>query len=155
MKKVAVVLPVLNETENITELLQRLKISLADCDASVFIIDDGSTDGTLEKIEAEQKSNPQIVLLKRKKTKPGCMRGDALVFGLRKAVENFQPDYIVELDGDLSHQPEEIKNGLLLMETGNDIALGSKYLAQSKIEGRSAPDRRAKRKSVAKPRPRP
>lgn len=137
MKKLAVLLPILNETENILELLVRLKKSLAGYEAKIVLVDDGSTDGTLGKVRSAQQENLQIILLERIKTQAGCMRGDALLFGLRYIEKIFSPDYIVELDGDLSHQPEEIKTGVDLIEKGYDIALGSKYLNNSHIEGRS------------------
>lgn len=138
MKKVAVLLPILNEADNIAELLQRLQTSLSSFDARIFIVDDGSTDGTIQKIEQAQKTNPQIVLHARQKTKSGCRRGEALVYGLHQSVVNFAPHFFVELDGDLSHNPEEIEKGIAQIETGADIALGSKYLSTSKIEGRGA-----------------
>lgn len=137
MKKVAVLLPVLNETENIAELLQRLQKSLSGFDTRIFVVDDGSKDGTIEKISEAQKTNPQIILVQREKTKTGCRRGEALVYGLRESVKNFVPDFFVELDGDLSHNPEETLKGIEQIQQGADIALGSKYLNQSKIEGRS------------------
>ncbi len=137
MKKVAVVLPVLNEVENITTLLQRLHQALIHYDTRIFIIDDGSTDGTLEKIQIAQQHNPQIALFNRKKTIPGCRRGEALVFGVGEVVKFGAVDFIVELDGDLSHSPEEIEQGILLIQNGADVALGSKYLLSSKIIGRS------------------
>ena len=138
MNRVAVVLPVLNETENITELLLRLQQALHKFDARIFIVDDGSTDGTVEKVQQAQEKNAQIVLLKREKTTAGCRRGEALVFGLCEGVKVFPADFFVELDGDLSHNPEEIESGVLLVENGADLALGSKYLPESKIIGRGA-----------------
>lgn len=136
MKNVAVLLPVLNETENITELVNGLTTTLSGFNARIFFVDDGSTDGTLEKLVSVQKKHPQIIVFNRKKEKPGCRRGEALVYALHKSVVDFNPEYFIELDGDLSHNPLEIPKGINLIEAGADIALGSKYLNNSKIEGR-------------------
>lgn len=137
MKNVAVLLPVLNETENVIELIEKLTTSFRDFNARIFFVDDGSTDGTIEKLENAQKRHAAILVFNRQKEKQGCRRGEALVYALRKSVIDFNPDYFVELDGDLSHNPEEIQKGINLIDAGADVALGSKYLSNSKIEGRS------------------
>lgn len=138
MKRIAVLLPVLNEAGNIAPLIDRLQVALTAYNATIVIIDDGSTDGTIEKIQHAQKSGSiNLILLQRIKSAPGCKRGEALVYGLRYSMKEVKPEIIIELDGDLSHQPEDLPAGVSLLQAGNDVVLGSKYLSTSKIMGRS------------------
>lgn len=52
---VLVLLPVLNERQNIAELLDRIDLALGRISYTVCIVDDGSKDGTAEYVEARMK----------------------------------------------------------------------------------------------------
>ena len=138
MQLICIILPLLNEEDHIYILLERIKKSLSNSSFLICIIDDGSTDNTIDEIKrAETTFALNITLLERKKTVTGCQRGNALLFGMEWALENTDCNCIIEIDGDLSHDPAEIKAGLETLRTGNtDVVIGSKYLPQSNITGR-------------------
>jgi len=132
--------PILNEIENIERLIIGVTEALRGFDYVLLIVDDGSTDGTLEYVQrAVATHDGRIALLNRKKTLKGCQRGAALLAGVTWGLRNGDFDVFIEMDGDLSHRTEELPEGIqALIASGADIAIASKYVAGSKITGRTA-----------------
>jgi len=133
-----ILLPVLNEIENIEPLLQRIDAALAGRRYLVCLVDDGSTDGTREYLEAEAGRHPdRLHLIKRMKTVRGSQRGGALHAAMMWSLENTTADIFVEMDGDLSHRPEELPAGIDRIASGRvDVAIASKYLRGSRVTNR-------------------
>lgn len=131
---VFVLLPVLNEVSNIGPLLDGIDQALPDRSVLVGILDDGSTDGTVEYVRDRAQAAPgRIHLIERKKLGPGCQRGSAILELLRWGLLHTRAPYFVEMDGDLSHRPEELPEGLRrVAEAGFDVAIASKYLSGSR-----------------------
>jgi dolichol-phosphate mannosyltransferase len=102
---VCVVIPTLNESDTIGELIAELS-ELENIQVRTIIVDDGSTDGTLEIVGATSWWDDDVHLIKRKR-KLGL--GTAIRAGVMRALElHPPPDYIVTMDGDLSHDPQDI-----------------------------------------------
>jgi len=137
--RILVNIPILNEIANIERLITGVTTTLAGFDYLLLIVDDGSTDGTIEYLDKViPESNGRIVLLPRKKLFKGCQRGAALLAGLKWGLANGHFDIFVELDGDLSHRPEELPAGIMAIASGEaDIAIASKYVAGSLVTGRT------------------
>ena len=136
---VFVLLPILNEADCIQELLDRIEGVLAGRDYLVGILDDGSTDGTLEIVETWMEAHPgRGHLIRGRKPGPGCYRGAALNRLMRWGLAHTRHDIFVEMDGDLSHLPEEMPPGLRLIEEGHDVVIASKYLSGSREVHRHA-----------------
>lgn len=131
-----VLLPVLNEAETIHDFIISVREALTGIRSKLVVIDDGSTDGTLEKLVALE--NQSIIeLIARKKEIAGCARGKALIDGLRYAMDKYpEAETFIEMDTDGAHSPEEIRKGLELLQAGNDVVIGSKYLEGSSVKGR-------------------
>lgn len=66
----------------------------------VIVVDDGSVDGT-----AEEARRAGATILQHKKNKG---KGAAIKTGLRHFIKNWQESYVVLLDGDGQHRPDEI-----------------------------------------------
>jgi dolichol-phosphate mannosyltransferase len=137
-------LPVLNEGPHIEPLWNRIREALVPCDYTVCFVDDGSTDGTigyLLRLSREHPSHAHVI--RRRKMVRGSQRGGALFAGLQWALASPDVQFIVEMDGDLSHRPEELTRGLDLVASGVcDVAIASKYLPSSRVTNRP-PSRRA------------
>ena len=135
---VFILLPVLNEVANIGPLLDRIEVQLASRPFTVGILDDGSTDGTLELLQKLMHHvDHHLHLICRKKTSRASQRGSALRELMLWGLENTSHDIFVEMDGDLSHRPEELPDGIRLLEDGQcDIAIASKYAHGSTIINR-------------------
>ncbi len=126
-------LPVLNEAENIEKLLDGIGCELQGLDYTVCIIDDGSRDGTLDLVRrAMVEHGSHIHLISRKKRGRGCLRGSALREGLLWGLRHTKHGLFVEMDGDLSHRPEELREGIRhIVEQSFDVVIASKYLLGS------------------------
>ena len=112
---ISVVLPVMNEAENLSLLLPQLKSILEREKLSyeILVIDGPSTDGTRE-VAA---SHGARVMPERRRGYAG-----ALTTGLAEA----QGDYILTLDADLSHEPEFVPR-MWRARTRGDIVVASRY----------------------------
>jgi dolichol-phosphate mannosyltransferase len=137
MASVFVNIPILNEVDNVEPLIHRLEHQLESHDYIILLIDDGSTDGTIQKVEQLMDANPRIRLIHRKKTWAGCQRGGALFDGMSWGLAHTSSLFFIEMDGDLSHRPEEIGMGLALLEGGAaEMVIASKYLLNGKTISR-------------------
>ena len=119
-----IIIPTYNEAENIEALIKKV-IDLEDKN-DILVIDDNSPDGT-SKIVENQKNihNDRVFLIKRKK-KYGL--GSAYKTGFKWALEN-NYSYIFEMDADMSHDPNEIKNlKIQLIQNKYDVVVGSRYI---------------------------
>ena len=118
--KTLIIIPTYNEIENIEQLLEQV---LAKSETiEVLVIDDNSPDGTALRVKFMQSSEPRIHILER----PGKMGlGSAYVTGFKYALER-DYDYIIEMDADFSHNPEDIP---LLLNAAKkyDLVIGSRY----------------------------
>jgi dolichol-phosphate mannosyltransferase len=128
---VAVVLPTYCEAENIENLireLNRLKLNLL-----IAVIDDSSPDGTAKIVKKIQKEYDNVVLFVRPK-KLGL--GTAIIdaFRLILSFKN-QPDYIITMDADYSHNPQDIPNLVQAAKFGYGLVIGSRYCEGGKIVG--------------------
>ncbi len=136
--KVFVNIPVLNEIENVPRLLAGLQEHLLGTDYFILFIEDGSVDGTFEFLRRAEGQHPgRVAVLQRAKLKKGCQRGAALLFGMKWGLCNTDKDIFVEMDGDLSHRPEELAEGITAVVTGKgDVVIGSKYQPESSVINR-------------------
>ncbi len=112
---ISVVLPTVNECENVGLLLPRLQAIFAreKLTYEILVVDGNSTDGTREMAE----SLGARVLAERKRGYAG-----ALTTGLAEA----QGDYVLTLDADMSHEPEFVTKMWRARSRG-DIVIASRY----------------------------
>lgn len=129
--KVAVVLPTYCEAENIESLiqeLQELKLNLM-----ITVVDDSSPDGTAEMVKKLQEKYDNIVLFVRPK-KLGL--GTAIISAFRSVLSlKNQPDYIITMDADYSHNPQDLPRLIRAARSGCDLVIGSRYCEGGRIIG--------------------
>lgn len=121
--RVLVIIPTYNEREALPATLERLRAAVPAAD--VLVVDDASPDGTGEWAETRSQSDPQVHVMHRE-GKQGL--GKAYVAGFEWGLARGY-DYLVEMDADLSHQPEELPS-LLAAADEPDVALviGSRWV---------------------------
>jgi dolichol-phosphate mannosyltransferase len=132
-----VLLPVLNEEHCIGELLRAIAANVPGQRVIICVVDDGSRDRTVEIVKEYQERHPSRVhLIQRVKTSHGSVRGGALYAAMLWGLEHTDADVFVEMDGDLSHRPEELHTGIALVRDTCDVVIASKYLPGSRVTNR-------------------
>lgn len=132
--KVVVIVPTYNERENITTLLDQLAQALRGVNKhtiSYLVVDDTSPDGTQDVVRVYQKTHKAVQMITGKKE--GL--GKALLHGMTYAVEHMGADIILQIDADLSHDPNIAPQLLSAIDNGATFAVGSRY-----IPGGAIPD---------------
>jgi dolichol-phosphate mannosyltransferase len=130
---IGVILPTYGEADNISSLIE--DIEQLNVDASILVIDDSSPDGTAAVVLGMQKKYPNDILLYSRPKKSGL--GTAITDGFKffLSAEN-PPSYILTMDADYSHNPQEIPQLLSAMkESECGIVIGSRYVEGGKILG--------------------
>jgi dolichol-phosphate mannosyltransferase len=122
-----IVVPTLNEAGNVDPLLTVL---LGETDADLLIVDDGSTDGTPERLAAWQARYPDRLTVVQRGRRLGL--GTALKLGYGHALTHGY-DRLVQMDADLSHDPRAVP-GLLRALDDADLVLGSRYVPGGRSE---------------------
>ena len=123
--KIGFVLPCYNEFENIFILIKQIKKIFNN--HLIVVIDDSTTNEIKNKIIEYKK-----IKYYKRKTKSG--RGSAVIFGMKKILEESKVDLIVEMDTDLSSHPKELPKNIKKFKKKNlDLLVMSRYLKGSKI----------------------
>ncbi|MCD6161012.1 MAG: polyprenol monophosphomannose synthase [candidate division Zixibacteria bacterium] len=122
MKNILVCIPTYNEKENISKIIDTV-LKQGD-DIEILIIDDNSPDGTGDIVESIKSKIKRVHLLRR----PGKMGlGTAYIDGFKYGLSQPNIGFLMEMDADFSHDPENIK----LFREGikeADLVIGSRYI---------------------------
>jgi len=120
------VIPVLNEARNVRALVE--SVFATGRVNHILVVDDGSTDGTLDVLNSLMRRHPSLDV---------CVRweerglGTALLFGFEEALRRYDFDRLVTMDSDLSHDPAYIPE---MLDMPGDLILGSRYAGGGCIE---------------------
>ncbi|MDA0331035.1 MAG: polyprenol monophosphomannose synthase [Bacteroidetes bacterium] len=124
INKSIIIIPTFNESENIELIINKI-ISIDDSN-DVLVVDDNSPDGTSEIVKNQINIHDNRVFLIKRDKKSGL--GSAYKAGFKWALEN-NYSYIFEMDADMSHDPNEIKNfKIQLIQNKYDVVVGSRYI---------------------------
>jgi len=121
----AIIVPTYKEFDNIEKLINSILKVLKK--PLIIIVDDSPDRRTEERI----KKFENIHYIYRGK-KLG--RGSAVIDGMKQLIDKMDIDRIIEMDADLSHDPNELNVNLLVFKKENlDLLISSRYLKNSKI----------------------
>lgn len=123
--KVSIIIPVYNEFATFHQVLERVRAAPLPpgCTKEIVVVDDGSTDGTTQALDEEQRAG--IVVGQHYTTNAG--KGTAIRAGIQLA----SGDIIIIQDGDLEYDPNDYAAILTPIVDGDaDVVYGSRFLGQ-------------------------
>jgi glycosyltransferase involved in cell wall biosynthesis len=119
---VSVLVPVLDEAESVEELAERVAAVLSGLGErfEIVFVDDGSRDGTAERVRAAHRRDPRVKLVRLR-------RNFGKAAALTAGFEHSRGRLIITMDGDLQDEPDEIPRLLEALEKGElDLVSGWK-----------------------------
>ena len=116
--ELSVVITLLNEEQNVEPLLDQLYQALPAYDHEIILVDDGSTDRTVERVKQFARSNVKLVILNTNYGQTAAMAA-----GIQEA----SGQYIATMDGDLQNDPTDIPFMLEKLKNENwDVVAGNR-----------------------------
>ena len=113
--KISVVVPLMNEEDNIKYLIEEVDKALKNFDYELILVDDGSTDNTIEEIKKYMNDKTKLVILNRNYGQTSAMAA---------GIEIASGDIIVTIDGDLQNDPSDIPMMIEKLKEGYDVVAG-------------------------------
>jgi glycosyltransferase involved in cell wall biosynthesis len=136
--KYSVVVPLYNEQAVVEELYQRLTKVMQRMDETyeLVLIEDGSTDATVEKLKDISENDEHVVVVQLR-------RNFGQTPALAAGFDHARGEIIISMDGDLQHLPEEIPNFLEKINEGYDVVSGWREKRVDNLIMRKIPSRAA------------
>jgi len=132
----SVVVPLYNETENVEWLWRRIHevLETLSCAYEVIFVDDGSKDGTREKLRrlAAQDRRLRVILFRANFGQSAAMAA---------GFEATRGDIVIAMDGDLQNDPNDIPKLLAKMAEGFDVVSGWRKNRKDKLLLRKVPSK--------------
>lgn len=121
--KLSVVIPVYNEVNTIEEILAQVRaVNLAD---EIIIVDDGSTDGTRDKLKAQESQLATLVIYQARNQGKGA--------AVRAGIDRAIGDIILIQDADLEYDPRDYAMMIRPIQEGRvKVVYGSRFLGPRK-----------------------
>jgi dolichol-phosphate mannosyltransferase len=110
---ISVVVPLYNEEGNVAELQRQIEAALATRDYEIVLVDDASTDNTLENIPGGERV--RVIQFEKNSGQSAAMHA---------GIHSARGDVIVTLDGDLQNDPADIPAMLTMLNQGWDLVCG-------------------------------
>ena len=133
MKKLSVVVPVMNEEDNIKPLFEALESALEGIDYEIIFVDDGSKDKTVELIKEYANDRTKLVIFNR-----NYGQTTAMAAGFDVA----EGELIAPIDGDLQNDPLDIPIMMKKLEDeGWDVVAGVRAKRQDGMFLRKIPSK--------------
>ena len=127
-KKISLVIPLYNEEESVIPLSHEIRkaMSRVNIDYEVILIDDGSTDTSLQKLKEITRTDNRFKYL-------SFMKNYGKSAALQEGFKAASGDAIITMDADLQDDPHEIQNLLKKLDSGYDLCSGWKRKRQDPI----------------------
>jgi dolichol-phosphate mannosyltransferase len=120
--QVWVTIPTYNESENIDIIVSRIRAAVPG--VQILVVDDNSPDGTADKADALGAELGGIEVLRRpRKLGLGSAYRAGHAIGIARGY-----DVMIQIDADLSHNPDDLPRLLDAIDRGADLAVGSRYV---------------------------
>ena len=121
-EKISIIIPTFNEENNIVILIDEIISEMTDKNYEIIIVDDGSTDLTVNNILEKFNKNEKVKPLQRQNDK-------GLVQSIKFGLQSMTGEYFVVMDGDRQHSASEINYLVNELKT-NDLVIGVRNLKE-------------------------
>ena len=121
MKKYIILIPIYNDRESLTKLIEDInsEVKSLNSEISVIIINDASSQQLIDEYQNTENINSiEIINMKENRGHARCIAS-----GLKYIFEKKEFDYVIPMDGDGEDRPEEIKNFIQLAEQTEDKSI--------------------------------
>jgi len=117
--ELSIVIPTYNEEGNVIPLYTELSNVLGSigADSEIIFVDDGSNDGTFQKLQALHEKDNRLIVIKFKKN---FGQSAAIAAGFKHARGNV----VITMDADLQNDPADIPSLLQKLDNGYDVVCG-------------------------------
>ncbi|MCU0127079.1 glycosyltransferase family 2 protein [Pseudomonas vlassakiae] len=132
----SVLIPAKNEVDNLPALLAEIRTALAAENYEVLVVDDGSTDQTLNRLkQLKQQGFPQLRILRHDRS-----LGQST--SIWHAAQAARGRWLATLDGDGQNDPADIPGMLALVRGNQDFAGGIQLVAGHRVNRRDTASKR-------------
>ncbi len=131
--KLSLVVPMMNEEENVEPLFSAVREALEGIEYEFILVDDGSTDKTVEKMKALSDERTKIVVFNRNFGQTTAMAA---------GIEEAHGELLATIDGDLQNDPGDIPMMIEKLESeGWDVVAGRRLKRQDGMFLRKVPSK--------------
>jgi dolichol-phosphate mannosyltransferase len=128
--EITIVLPTLNERDNIVPLIQRGLAALGKYKVEMLVVDDDSPDGTWQVVAALAARDSRVRLIRRTEER-------GLTSAIATGINQAQGAWVGWMDCDLSMWPENLPRLAAVLANGADVAVGSRFVPGGRDVGHS------------------
>jgi len=128
LNKLSVIIPARNEADNLKECISEIckELNHYSINFEILVIDDGSTDNTIDIIKEISQSVPPVKCL-RNEGENGFGRA------VRLGLENFNGDAVAIMMADRSDSPRDLVSYWKCIQGGEDCVFGSRFIRGGKV----------------------
>src|SRR3989338_1765386 len=141
--KVVIILPTYNEKGNIEKIIpyleEKIFPEIKNHEMHILVADDSSPDGTADEVKTLMNRWKNIHLSNGQKKGLGA----AYIRAMQYAIETLNADIMFEMDADGQHDPHKIHEFLEKIDSGYDMAIGTRYSGGGSIPEDWPPKRKA------------
>ncbi len=120
INKISVIIPVYNEENTIEEIIDKI-IDISIYNKEIIVVDDCSTDNSLQIIETKLKDKVSLIIKNEKNYGKG--------FSIRKGIAASTGEVIIIQDADLEYDPRDYKKLIDPIDSGKaDVVYGSRFI---------------------------
>ena len=129
MKKYIILIPIYNDRESLTKLIENINEELngVNAEVSILVINDASSQQIVDTYpNLENIYSFEIINMKQNRGHARCNAS-----GLKYIYEKKEFDYVIPMDGDGEDRPEELKNFIQLSEHAGDQSIVGERVKRS------------------------
>ncbi len=129
MKKYTILIPIYNDRESLTKLIENIngELNSVNAEVSILVINDASSQQIVDTYSnLENIRSFEIINMKQNRGHARCIAS-----GLKYIYEKKEFDYVISMDGDGEDRPEEIKNFIKLSEQAGEQSIVGERVKRS------------------------